>query len=118
MSGWNPICNEEAETPVLQALAYGCYFRLRLRDDFVQMRFAPKALRVELADIFRAGRPGRKPACARSYFQPSDRSAIAWRGGQLVCDRVACQRGRLNVRRRQLCQRDLLRGRGRSVDTG
>src|SRR5262245_12441517 len=62
---------------------------LRLAHDGVEVGLVLEALRVDLVDVFRAGRPGREPATGGHDLQAADRGVIARGTGQLGQDRFA-----------------------------
>jgi hypothetical protein len=56
---------------------------LGFNNDGVEVSLILEALRVDLADILRAGGPGRKPAAGGYDLQALDRGVVARRAGQL-----------------------------------
>src|SRR5258708_35717356 len=65
---------------------------LRLGHDESQMFLIAKTLRINLVNIFRAGRPGGEPAAVGHDFQPADGGVVARGTGQLGGDGCPGQR--------------------------
>src|SRR5262245_6845890 len=71
--------------------------RLRFLLDAPQVIAPTKALRVELVDVFRAGRTHRKPSLSGDDLQAPDRRAVARRRRQHGLDRVTGKLGGADV---------------------
>ena len=69
---------------------------LRFADDRIQMRLALKAFRINLVNVFRAGRPGREPSAGRHHLKPTDRRAISGGASKLSGDSLAAEAGFLH----------------------
>src|SRR2546421_11701974 len=67
------------------------HHRLRFAHDGVEVSLVLEALRVDLVDVLRAGRPRREPAAPGDDLQSADRRAVARGTGQLGPDRFAGQ---------------------------
>src|SRR5450756_306939 len=70
---------------------------LCFRHDAAQMILSTKALRIDLVDVFGAGRTSREPAALCHHLQPADGSAVARRVGEDSLDFFARQFGELNL---------------------
>src|SRR5260370_28474908 len=81
---------------------------LRLGHDDLQMLLIAKTLRINLVNVFRAGRPGGEPAAARHDFQPAYGRVVARGTGQLGGDGFPGQLRLANPLRRKLSQARLL----------
>ena len=71
------LCSPLASGTQIAVTKSVVYHLLRLAYDFMEMRRALEALRVDLVDVFGAGGPRREPAVFRHNFQSADGSLIA-----------------------------------------
>src|SRR6266446_1540496 len=92
------------------------YHRLRFAHDGVEVSLVLEALRVDLVDVLRAGRPRREPAAPGDDLQPADRLAVARGAGQLGPDRFAGQLRLHDGLEGEVRQPRLLLGRRRRID--
>src|SRR6516162_3359458 len=89
----------------------------RLGLDALQVICSAEALRVELIDILRPGRPRREPAIRSEHLEPTNRGPIAGRIDEHLLDGIAGELRCADVGGGQLQQRCLLLLGGRRVDT-
>jgi hypothetical protein len=75
---------------------------LRFLLDAPQVVAPTKALRVELVDVFRAGRTRRKPPVRGDDLQAADRRPVTWRRRQQSLDWVTGKLGGTDDSRRQV----------------
>src|SRR5438046_2940740 len=54
----------------------GGHYAAGLLDDGVEMGLSLETFRIDLVDVFRAGRSRREPTARRHYLEPADRRSV------------------------------------------
>src|SRR6478736_6511449 len=90
--------------------------RLRIAEDFAQVRLAAETLCIDLVDVLGAGRPRGKPAAGAADLDPTDWRIVAWCAVEHAFDLLAGQVSMVYLLRRKLRERGFLRRAGCGVD--